>query len=46
MLLGERARERHRRHGAGKRERRDDIDLAVLGQRDQPLRHRHVELQG
>ena len=45
MLLRERAGNRHRRHGAGQREGRDDTALAVLGIGHQPLGHRNVELQ-
>ena len=41
--LDQRARDRHRRHGAGEGERRDDADLPGGGEVDQALAHRDVE---
>ena len=43
VLLGERARERDRRHRAGKRERRHDHDLVAPRHLDHALEHGRIE---
>ena len=45
VLLGDRPRERDRRHRAGERERRGDDRLAGLGHLDEPVAHRAVEAE-